>query len=178
MKKNKLPLLVLTALILFAGCGKEKKINTPTTAEIEPNHQWTEKNIKEFEKNCVGFLESEGVDNAKEYCDCLLETSIKAYPDPAVAMELEQNEIVKLFEGSKCMDDLLLIKIEDPWTEEVENLFLKHCKSTQIENGVSASDADEYCACALTEIKEIVPNPHHVMSLTEEELTHVLEKCK
>lgn len=169
---------MIVALIVMAGCGKEKKEDVLKNEVVESKHQWTDKNLLDFEKNCVGFLETEGVENAKVYCDCLLESSVKAYPDPAVAMELEQNEIVKLFEDSKCMDDLLLIKIEDPWTEEVEQLFLEHCKSAQIKKGVSEVGANEYCSCALIEIKEIVPNPHHVMALTQEELDHILNKCK
>ena len=73
-------------------------------------HQWTDENKLEFERNCVGFLEREGVVNAKEYCDCLLEASVEKYPDPDVAAELEQNDIVHMFEESKCLDDILLIK--------------------------------------------------------------------
>ena len=102
---------------------------------------------------------------------------MEAFPDPAIAMELEQNEIVELFVNSKCIDDLLLIKIEDPWTEEVEQLFLEHCKTAQIEKGVTDNEADSYCSCALEEIKKIVPNPQHVMTLTEEELALILERC-
>jgi len=171
-------LLFILPLFLLTNCGKEKKNDTSAKEAEASKHQWTEKNMLEFERNCVGFLESEDVQNAKKYCDCLLESSIEAYPDPTVAMELEQNEIVSLFVNSKCVDDLLLIKIEDPWTEEVEQLFLEHCKTAQKETGVAEADADTYCACALGEIKQIVPNPQHVMTLTEEELAHVLAKCK
>ena len=178
MKKYRIPLLVLVVLFLFTSCGKEKKINTAATSDDVEKHQWTEKNIQEFEKNCVGFLESEGVENATEYCDCLLESSVKAYPDPAVAFELEQNDIVALFEKSECLDDLLMIKIEDPWTEVVDSLFTEHCVIAQKKKGVPKDKAGAYCACALEEIKEIIPNPHHVMALTEEELDHILEKCK
>jgi len=179
MKKYTSSFLLLISILMLISCGKEKKKDTSSTTEtVESTHQWTEKNMLEFERNCVGFLESEDVQNAKKYCDCLLESSIEAYPDPTVAMELEQNEIVSLFVNSKCVDDLLLIKIEDPWTEEVEQLFLEHCKTAQKETGVAEADADTYCACALGEIKQIVPNPQHVMTLTEEELAHVLAKCK
>lgn len=173
-------ILILFTMFLLASCGKEKK-GTTTSKEaeiVEIEHQWTEKDMLEFERNCVGFLESEGVENAKTYCDCLLESSVEAYPDPAVAMELEQNEIVELFIKSTCMDELLLIKIEDPWTEEVDQLFLEHCKIAQKEKGVTDADASDYCSCALGEIKQIVPNPHHVMTLTEKELAHILEACK
>lgn len=178
MKKYKTLILILVSIFLFVTCGKEKKSETSASEIVESEHQWTEKNMLEFERNCIGFLESEDVENAKKYCDCLLESSIEAYPDPAIAMELEQNQIVELFVNSKCVDDLLLIKIEDPWTEEVEQLFLEHCKTTQIENGIAETEADNYCSCALDEIKKIVPNPQHVMALTEEELAHVLEKCR
>jgi len=178
MKLYKTSILILFTAVLFISCGKEKKEIKSEKEVAESKHQWTEKNMLEFERNCVGFLESEDVKNAKIYCDCLLKSSIEAYPDAAVAFELEQNQIVKLFVESECLDDLLLIKIEDPWTEEVDQLFLEHCKIAQKEKGVAESDADSYCACALGEIKQIVPNPHHVMALTQEELDHVLEKCQ
>lgn len=179
MKKSKILLLIILPFFLLSSCGKEKKDESSSTmTDVASKHQWTEINKMEFERNCVGFLESEGVENAKKYCDCLLESSIEAYPDPKVAMELEQNDIVNLFVESKCMDDLLMIKIEDPWTEEVEEMFLEHCKKAQKEKGKTAENAESYCSCALGQIKEIVPNPQHVMALTEEELSHVLEKCE
>ena len=144
---------------------------------MKPEISWSEKNKGEFESNCVRILEKEGVTDAKKYCDCLLESSMASYPDAEGAMELEQHEIVKLFEESKCLDDILLIKLEDPWTEDVEELFLKHCMEAQVNQGISEENASAYCDCALAEIKTIVPNPHHVMALTEEELAQVLEKC-
>lgn len=168
---------MLFILILAFACGKEKKQNTDDFKSTELSHQWTEKEMLEFERNCIGFLESEDVEKAKIYCDCLLESSIEAYPDPEIAFELEQNDIVKLFEKSGCLDDLLMIKIEDPWTEEVEQLFLEHCKIAQIKKGKTENGANDYCSCALGEIKKIVPNPQHVMALTQEELDHVLNKC-
>ncbi len=120
----------------------------------------------------------EGVENAKMYCDCLLKSSFEAYPDATIAMELEQNEIVKLFEDSECIDNLLLVKIEDPWTEEVEQLFIEDCKIAQGKKGIDDAEANAYCTCGLSEIKKIIPNPQHVMSLTEEELASILENCK
>ncbi len=177
MKNYKTSILILFVTFLFISCEKEKKEAKTASEDVVSKHQWTEKNMFEFERNCVGFLESEDVQNAKEYCDCLLKSSIEAYPDAEKAMELEQNEIVELFVNSECLDDLLLIKIEDPWTEEVEQLFIEHCNLAQKEKGVDQAAADSYCSCALEEIKKIVPNPQHVMSLTEEELAHVLEKC-
>ena len=182
MKTSQLYFFISLLTLLFISCTSGKK-NDPTSEskELEATavqHQWTDKHKLEFERNCVGFLEREGVVNAKEYCDCLLEASVTNYPDPEVASELEQNDIVKMFEESKCLDDILLIKIEDPWTEEVEKLFVKHCQEAQAEQGVGEDAAQAYCDCALVEIKEIVPNPHHVMSLTQEELDHILNKCK
>ena len=180
--KNYTTYLIALSLTLFFSCGNEKKNEaTEATAAGEPTateHQWTDKNKFEFERNCVAFLESEGVEKAKNYCDCLLETSLEAFPDPEVASELTQDEIVALFEKSECLDDLLLIKLEDPWTEEVEQMFLTHCQIAQKEKGVADEKAAAHCSCALDEIKEIIPNPHHVMTLTEEELAQILAKCE
>ncbi len=181
MKKSIYFAIFLVTTLLISCSPKKKDTQdqdnaSEKTAAVE--HQWSDKDKLEFERNCIGILEQEGVTNAKEYCDCLLDASVSNYPDPAVATELEQNDIVKLFEESNCLDDILLIKLEDPWTEEVEKLFVEHCQTAQSEQGVSDSEAKAYCDCALQEIKEIVPNPHHVISLTQEELDHVLEKCK
>ena len=173
---------IVCIISLLFSCNSKKNDAQETDKEYDKatalEHQWTDKNKIEFERNCVGILEQEGVVNAKNYCDCLLEASVANYPDPTVATELEQNDIVQLFEESNCLDDILLIKLEDPWTEEVEGLFVEHCLKAQAEQGVVEGDAKSYCDCALGEIKEIVPNPHHVISLTQEELDHVLEKCK
>ena len=74
-------LLLCAPLMIFNGCGKEKK-EAASVPVAEAKHEWTEKNMLEFERNCIGFLESEDVENAKIYCDCLLESSVEAYPDP------------------------------------------------------------------------------------------------
>ncbi len=171
-------LLLCVPFFYFLTCKTEKKVETVVEEDVQVEHQWTEKNMLEFERNCVGFLESEGVENAKMYCDCLLKSSFEAYPDATIAMELEQNEIVKLFEDSECIDNLLLVKIEDPWTEEVEQLFIEDCKIAQGKKGIDDAEANAYCTCGLSEIKKIIPNPQHVMSLTEEELASILENCK
>jgi len=182
MKTNLNHLFLSLVVILFISCTSGKKKDAMEESQTQDatvaQHQWTDENKLEFERNCVGFLEREGVVNAKEYCDCLLEASVEKYPDPDVAAELEQNDIVHMFEESKCLDDILLIKIVDPWTEEVEKLFVEHCQKAQAEQGVTEDAAQAYCDCALVEIKQIVPNPHHVMSLTQEELDHILDKCK
>ncbi len=166
----------MVAGLILTTCGKEKKEAHDLESQ-ETSHQWTERNKLEFEKNCAVFLEKEGVEDPSPYCDCLLQSSLSSYPDPEVAMELEQEHMSELFLKSKCLDDLLLIKIEDPWTEEVEQIFLKHCYEAQLTSGASAGNADHYCSCALEEIKTIIPNPQHVLTLTEEELQHILSKC-
>ena len=166
---------VIVLLLLITACKKEQK---QEASDMEQVTSWSKQSMEEFESNCVRILEKEGVSNAKKYCDCLLESSMESYPDAEVAMELEQHEIVQLFENSKCLDDILLIKLEDPWTAEVETLFVKHCLEAQLGQDVAEAEANAYCDCALEEIKKIVPNPHQVISLTEEELEQVLQKCK
>lgn len=177
MKKFNIILTISALLFILLSCGKDKKEEN-VEEKVLSEHQWADKNKMEFERNCVGFLENEGVEKAKMYCDCLLKSSMESYPDPKVAMDLEQNEIVTLFVESDCVDDLLLIKIEDPWTDEVDQLFVDNCLKAQEENGITKNESELYCSCALEEIKEIVPNPHHVMTLTEDELAGILAKCK
>jgi hypothetical protein len=139
---------------------------------------WSEEDKNRFNSNCVEFREAEGVTDAEKYCDCLLQSSMEKYPEVQEAMELEQTAIVTLFEQSKCIDELLLVKIEHPWTEETEALFLEHCKEGRSKQGMSEVNAEKYCNCALAEVRVLIPNPHHVISLTEEELAHVFNKCK
>jgi hypothetical protein len=93
-------------------------------------------------------------------------------------MELEQNQIVQLFEASECLDDILMVKIEDPWTDEVSALFLKHCREAQAATGVEDATAETYCSWALDKVREIIPYPHHVIALSEEELVEILKQCR
>ena len=160
------------------GCKQTKNDQSSSDTNTEVSQTWSKEDRIIFNTNCVGFLEGEGIKEATKYCDCLLQSSIEKYPDAQEAMELEQREIVTLFEQSKCIDELLLVKIEHPWTEEAEALFLQHCKEGKLKQGMSDEDAKKYCDCALTEVRVLIPNPHHVISLTEEELAHIFNKCE
>jgi len=62
--------------------------------------------------------------------------------------------------------------------EEVEKIFLDECLTSAKKKYSSEEEAKTYCDCALVEIKKIIPNPQHVITLTENELNLILEKCK
>ncbi|MDM9630474.1 hypothetical protein [Robiginitalea aurantiaca] len=171
-------LLTAFAFLILCGCKQEKNNETPSVTAAAALQGWTEEDRARFNSNCAGFLEAEGVEDSGKYCDCLLKSSMEKYPDVGSAMELEQTEIVSLFEQSECIDELLLVKIEHPWTEEAEELFKKHCKEGKMQQGISDDDAEKYCDCALAEVRELIPNPHHVISLTEEELLQIFNKCQ
>jgi hypothetical protein len=170
--------LLALAFLILSGCKQKKKDEAPSDSDMVTLQAWSEEDKNRFNSNCVGFLEGEGVTDADKYCDCLLQSSMEEYPDVQEAMELEQKEIVTLFEQSKCIDELLLVKIEHPWTEEAEALFLEHCQEGKQQQGMSEVDAEKYCKCALAEVRVLIPNPHHVISLTEEELTQIFNKCQ
>ena len=178
MNMKHITVLLALAFLILSGCKQMKKDEVPSDPGMEPLQSWSEEEKDRFNSNCVGFLEGEGVADAEKYCDCLLQSSMEEYPDVEEAMELEQTEIVTLFEQSKCIDELLLVKIEHPWTEEAEGLFLEHCQEGKRQQGLTGEDAKKYCDCALAEVRVLIPNPHHVISLTEEELEQVLNKCQ
>ena len=162
------------------ACKDQKSATTDTAPSKEEEVQkvWSERQDQEFLKNCNGFLENESVEGASTYCNCLLNATKKAHPDPETAMTLEQNDIVSLFEESGCLDDYLMVKIEDPWTDEVSAAFISQCETTQIEGGAEEAVAKAYCSCALDKIKELIPQPQHLVQLTEAELSGILEDCK
>ena len=169
--------LMALAFLSIAGC-KQKKDKEVADTYTEVSQAWSSNDRARFNKNCVGFLTNEGVTEATKYCDCLLQSSMEKYPDVAEALELEQTEIVALFEQSQCIDELLLVKIEHPWTDEAESLFLESCQEGRRQQGMKDEDAEKYCDCALSEVRVLIPNPHHVISLTEEELSQIFEKCQ
>lgn len=172
--------IVLLAVIFFwlSGCKQNKKKTTDIPESRAILVSWSDEEKKSFIANCEGFLVSEGVEDAREYCDCLLESSIENFPDFKEATALEQTEIVDLFERSQCIDELLLVKIEHPWTEEAEEFFITSCQQGKLGQGWNEEESINYCSCALEQIREIIPNPHHVISLTEEELSLVFNACK
>ncbi len=129
------------AFLILSGCKQGKKDEAPAGSGMEAGQAWSEEDKDRFSSNCVGFLEGEGVAQAEKYCDCLLQSSMEEYPDVQEAIELEQTEIVTLFEQSKCIDELLLVKIEHPWTEEAEGLFLEHCQEGKRQQGMTGEDA-------------------------------------
>lgn len=174
MKLSQITYLLLICLAI--SCNQ--KSSQENSIEADVTHSWTETDMISFQSNCIGFLENEGVSDPSKYCNCLLESSLIKYPDVEEAMELEQHEIVSMFENSDCIDELLLVKIEQPWTEESEELFIKSCQESKMRQGLTEGQSLEYCSCALEEVKLIIPNPQHVISLTEEELKRVFNKCE
>ena len=123
-----------SAVVLLVNCKNQSKDNN--SAKQEENEvliEWTDEQKNEFSQNCNVFLQNDGVEGAENYCSCLLTATMEAHPDPETAMELEQNDIVSLFEESGCLDDYLMVKIEDPWTDEVSTAFLDSCKKSRIE---------------------------------------------
>ena len=176
--KNLVILLVLLSTLV--ACKNKVESQEPVSDSVsgEIATDWTGEQDEAFLKNCNGFLDNEGVEEGKAYCDCLLEATKKAHPDPQSAMDLEQNDIVSLFEESGCLDDYLMVKIEDPWTEEVSMAFLEQCKKSKIEAGEDSSEAESYCSCALEKIKELIPQPQHLVQLTSEEWESIIESCK
>ena len=176
-------ILVLFGLLTSSCNNKKKEHNTETSKKetVDQNkniHQWTDADKKAFEKNCVGFLKASSVEKPDSYCDCLLTSVIKKYPIPQDAINLNQKELALFFEKSACIDDILLVKIISPWNDETEQLFLKECMAKANKNYDSEEKTKNYCDCALEEIKKIIPNPQHVLSLTEDELNSILDKCK
>ena len=175
---KRITILWVFALLVITSCKQKQKEVVPEESGTEMESAWTEVDRVSFKSNCEGFLMAEGVSDTETYCDCLLESSMEKYPDIDKAMELEQTQIVSMFEESDCIDELLLTKIDHPWTSEAEALFLEGCMAGRIKQGMSDADATSYCECALTEVRQLIPNPQHVISLTEEELSQISSKCQ
>jgi len=171
--------LVLLGFVMILACKQTSNTENPVkSADVNTaTEKWTNDQNEEFLKNCNGFLDNEGVDNAAKYCDCLLDATKKAHPDPETAAALEQNDIVSLFEESGCLDDYLMVKIEDPWTEEVSAAFIENCTAFRVESGADSASAEAYCSCALEKVKALIPQPQHLIQLTQEELNNILKDC-
>jgi uncharacterized protein YdcH (DUF465 family) len=182
MKKQiyKFTTLIIFLTLILMSC-ENKKTNTEdqnkTQTVTKKAHSWTDADEQAFKDNSNAFLTAHGVTDTKKYTDCLLKTVIEEYPNPEDALSSGQSEMLILFEKSNCLDDLLIVKIESAWNKDTEALFLKKCKLNAKKNP-TVKDAEKYCNCALTEIKKIIPNPQHVIRLTEEELDAILKKCK
>ena len=183
MKKQifKYATLIIFSGLILAGCENKKK-DTVNQEELktvtEKTHSWTENDKLIFQKNSNGFLTAHSVENPEKYTNCLLKTVIDKYPNPDDALEIGQNELTKLFEESDCLDGLLLVKIVSPWNKETEQIFLDNCVSSAKKNAMTAEQAKTYCDCALIKVKEIIPNPQHLITLTEEEYNSILKDCK
>jgi hypothetical protein len=171
--------LAIFSGLLLTSCENKKKESLgeeKTTTEKKDN--WTSEAKQAFKDNSNAFLIAHSVDNPEKYTDCLLKTVMDKYPNPDEAMEIGQNELSDLFEKSSCIDDLVLVKIVSAWNAETEKIFLKNCINSAQKNAMIAKDAKSYCDCALGKIKKMIPNPQHVITLTEEEYKTILKECK
>ena len=172
-------LVIFLGLFLTSCENKKKDTENHDKLKIvtEETNNWTSADKQAFKDNSNSFLTAHAVENPEKYTDCLLKTVIDKYPNPEDALSSSQNKMLILFEKSDCLDNLLLVKIESAWNKDTEALFLKECLANAKKNS-TVKNAETYCDCALTEIKKIIPNPQHVISLTEEELNTILKKCK
>ncbi len=183
MKKQ---ILKYTLITLFVGsltfsCSTKKKEDVSIAKKettTEKKQAWTNEQIESFKLNSNLFLKAHTVENPDKYTNCILKITMEKYPDAEDALSSSQNEMLVLFEKSDCLDNLLLVKIESAWNKETEALFLKNCITSAKKNTMTDKDAKDYCDCALTKVKKIIPNPQYAIKLTEEEYKSVLEDCK
>ena len=183
MKKQilKYTLITLFMSLITFSCSTKKKEDVATTKKetvTEKKQAWTNEQIESFKQNSNLFLKAHAVENPDKYSDCILKITMEKYPDAEDALSSSQNEMLTLFEKSNCLDNLLLVKIESAWNKDTEALFLKNCISSAKKNAMTDKDAKDYCDCALTKVKKIIPNPQYAIKLTEEEYKSVLEDCK
>ena len=177
----KFVVLAIFSGLLLTSCENKKEKSSDKEKEkitIEKKDNWTSEAKQAFQDNSNAFLIAHSVENPEKYTDCLLKTVMDKYPNPDEAMEIGQNELSDLFEKSSCIDDLVLVKIVSAWNEETEKIFLKNCITSAQKNAMTAEDAKSYCDCAFGKIKKMIPNPQHVITLTEEEYKTILKECK
>lgn len=152
----------------------QKKDNS---VEKEMAHEWTAQDKGVFLGNCISFLENEGVASPKGYCDCLLDTAIENQPKPSMVFAMEQKDMAKLFNDSKCLDNVLADRNENSWDKELENTFITNCLEAQRKDGITDEKGRSHCDCALEKVKEMVPHPQHFVAIKEDEMKHILDAC-
>ena len=76
-------------LFVASACNCDSKADT-----------WTQEDKAKWTKSCLTFMETNGVEenNAKDFCDCMLDKTSKKYT-PQEASEITEDEERKLWES-------------------------------------------------------------------------------
>jgi len=88
-------LLILLYVPLMFSCGENNE-----KEKEKSNQGWPYAEQKAFMENCILSFNnnSNGQDNAKDYCECALEKTISEYPTPDKALNMDMKFILKMAE--------------------------------------------------------------------------------
>ncbi len=177
MKLKSTTIIIVLFVTLIISC-KENAKKEDTTSKEEIAHNWSEKDKSLFTDNCLTFMKTEGVEMSKDYCDCLLESTLEGQPNPDEAFALEQKDMAQLFNNSDCLKDLKSERELSSWDEAIENEFSTSCLEAQKGTDKSSEEQEAYCDCALAKVKEVIPHPQHFIAFTEQEMKEITEGCE
>jgi hypothetical protein len=91
-------IILLTILFTFIACNEKKE---------GENNKWSEKAKKDMLNSCIGNEPIPGLTKkeTEDYCNCILNKTIEAYPDPSVVKgDLHDDFVNKV--GAECIQEL------------------------------------------------------------------------
>ena len=165
------------ASLVLVACGGSPESNTAEVA-VEVSHNWSEKEVESFVRQCNVIAADFAGDRASEYCDCVRDLILAEEPDPEVAHAMEDHEWMALLNNSKCHEEFDIPMIENKWTDEVKVSFITGCIESASARFDDEEKATNFCECALEKTMAEIPNINYAISMTEEELARISAECE
>ena len=128
---------------------------------------WSRKDISEFISSCVNAAQkSMGTDSARYYCRCMQPKVEAKFPDPAAADKLTKDD----FNSVEWQKEIKACISGGTWTKEEREEFISSCVNSAKENGLSGTEAKNYCECSQFKVEKRYPNTADLDKITEDEL--------
>lgn len=145
---------VFLTLILLIGCSAKTK------------KSWTEADKKLFLQNCIENSRKGLGERTESYCNCLLDTTVKKYPDAKKAMHLSMGENLDLMKN--CLKG---------WTAYEQKVFIDTCIAKSAYT-LGAEKAKSYCDCMLIKVRKKYPDAIHADELKVADAIEMAKGCQ
>lgn len=155
------------------------------TASAQSPSGWPRDRQKNYTEDCLKTMGQEfGTTSPKKVCQCMLEKSMRQYPDPdQIDREFEDPAEEQRQMAAYAREIIFPCLNEahaDHWLPEMEKQFREACR-TNAKEYLNEANTDKYCTCMEERMKKAYPGAGDFANLSianmDQEIADLAEGC-